>query len=151
MLVTSCPFIKPMWKVHGQPAVGCSPLSFVKTLCWTLDLRHILPALLVCTPAGNGTELSPFLLPHLWPSFRPFLVFLAICLTSRVVHLTSEQHQRCQHKVDQIHHPKYPFMVILNPGLSQELFQKYIIIFWPECHFPTWQARTRKFGTEISF
>lgn len=50
----------------------------------------ILPALLVCTPAGNGTELIFFLL-HLWPSFRPFLVFLAICLTSRVACILTRQ------------------------------------------------------------
>ena len=76
----------------AKPISGCNPLSFIQTLCWTADLRHILPALLVCTPAGNGTDWALlYSLLHLWPSFRPFLVFLAICLTSRVACILTRQ------------------------------------------------------------
>ena len=76
----------------AKPISGCNPLSFIQTLCWTADLRHILPALLVCTPAGNGTDWALlYSLLHLWPSFRPFLVFLATCLTSRVACILTRQ------------------------------------------------------------
>lgn len=79
-------------KFMAKPVSGCNPLSFIQTLCWTADLRHILPTLLVCTPAGNGTDWALlYSLLHLWPSFRPFLVFLAICLTSRVACILTRQ------------------------------------------------------------
>lgn len=89
IFVISCHFIQPVWQVYGHLSYWMQPTVFYSDSL--LDYKVcILPALLVCTPAGNGTELIFFLL-HLWPSFRPFLVFLAICLTSRVACILTRQ------------------------------------------------------------
>lgn len=156
--VISCHFIQPVWKVYDQPSYWMQPTVLYSDSL--LDYRSkAFPAntscmysswewdwtLLFSSPTSDPLSgLSLCSWPSAWhPELPAFW-------QDRVAHLASEQHQRCQHKVDQIHHPKYPSMVIPNPGLSQELFQKYITIFWPECHFPTWQARAREIGTDSS-
>lgn len=52
--------INPSGKFLVNLVTGCNPLSFIQTLCWSIDLEHILPALFVHTPAGIGSKCSHF-------------------------------------------------------------------------------------------
>lgn len=74
-----CPFLSPQlnglgssWPTSSLDVTHCP----IFRLCWTANLRHTLPALLVCTPAGNGTDWALLFFPP--PPLTLFQAFLGV-------------------------------------------------------------------------